>query len=212
MAIGIDGVFTLLFRHRTQIDSLVLDASVSEQHDGDVDVTEHNVEVGANISDHARVKPETLTIEGIITATPFGKDPSLDYIDEAYAKLRELKDTHELITVITPIRLYKNMIVTKLSVPRSIQTGDALRFNISFKEIRLATVTVVDRVVPKIKKANGTTDKGKQVAAPADLTERSLAANLDDASGGTVSDTLSGQSTDHSLKNGLGRMVKGTKP
>lgn len=193
--------FTLLFRHKTQIDSLILDACISEQHDADVEVTEHNVEVGSNISDHARPKPETLTIEGLITATPFGKETSLDYIDEAYAKLRELKDAGSLIKVTTPVRSYSNMIITKLSVPRSIQTGDSLRFNISFKELRLATVTQREVVVPKVKKAVGKTDIGKQVAAPQDLRPRSWAKSIKNE---TVQDK--------SLKPGLERLTKGTKP
>lgn len=62
---------TILFKPtRSRIWSIDLDVSVSEQHQGDVDVTDHPVEKGFNVTDHVRAKPETITIDGFVSNTP----------------------------------------------------------------------------------------------------------------------------------------------
>ena len=158
---------TLIFKYpNAKIGALELDASVSEGHDGEVEVTEHPVEVGANVSDHARIKPDTLTMEGVISATPFGKEASLDYIREGYEKLLELKDARELLTIVTVLRAYSDMMLVKLTVPRDANSGDALRFSATFKQVRLAEVQKTVTTVRKVPKAKGKTQTGKQVATP----------------------------------------------
>lgn len=158
---------TLLFKYpNAKIGSLELDASITEGHSAEVEATEHPVEKGANISDHARVKPETLQMEGLISATPIGKDPGLDYIETAYATLRKLKDARELLTIVTALRTYDNMMLVKLDVPRDAHSGDALRFTATFKEIRLAEVQSIQVQTRKVPKAKGKTKTGAAVAPP----------------------------------------------
>lgn len=160
-----------IFHQRTpaQIDAMELDATVSEQHAGEVDVTEDQVEVGANIVDHARPKPEQLTIEGVVTNTPLA--PRVRALDPeiAYAKLREIKDKTKLVSIITPLRTYDNMLMTSLSVPRDRRTGDALRFTASFREVRFATskvtATIVSEARPKAKLGSQVTKKTEEATA-----------------------------------------------
>lgn len=52
---------------RKVLDTIVLDASLSEVHESDADVTEFPVEEGANISDNVRQKPQTLQVEALIS-------------------------------------------------------------------------------------------------------------------------------------------------
>jgi Dit-like tail protein len=53
-----------------EIGDIWLDVSVREGHDIMADVTEHPVESGANIADHIRPQPATITIEGMVTNHP----------------------------------------------------------------------------------------------------------------------------------------------
>jgi hypothetical protein len=53
-----------------QIGTIWIDVSVREHHALDAEVTDHPVEQGADISDHIRVNPETLQIDGIVTNQP----------------------------------------------------------------------------------------------------------------------------------------------
>lgn len=53
------------------LSAFVLDATVREDFIGETELTVHPVENGADITDHVILKPKQLTIEGIVTATPF---------------------------------------------------------------------------------------------------------------------------------------------
>jgi hypothetical protein len=177
---------TLLFRATpAQIGSLVLDASVTENHQAEVEVTEHPVEAGANIADHTRAKPETLTIEGIVSNTPLNRTQTRRLVESmgvviesssvedsvfgqpghaeaAYATLRGLKDAGQLLTVVTGLRVYEDMVMTSLVIPRDARTGEALRFTASFKQVRLVKNKTTTQVVAKEPKAKGKVKTGKQ--------------------------------------------------
>lgn len=152
-----------------------IDALTQVTHQADVEVTEHPVEVGANISDHARLKPETVTLVGLVSNTSIGTqirrtisvDGGIDFTssvlenvpagapgraEESYAKLRAIKDARQFVQVLTELRTYKNMMLISLTVPREPTTGDALRFTAVFKEIQQATLQTKDVKVARAKK------------------------------------------------------------
>jgi hypothetical protein len=186
---------TLLTPTRAQLGAIVLDASISEQHSAEVEVTEHPVEKGANIADHLRPKPEVLTIEGLVTNTPL--DPSAALVrrtqgstqfdsraelqperaGQAYADLRALKDSGELVTVVTSLRTYENMALRSLSVPRDARSGQALRFTATLVQVRTVTSATVS--VPRAQKK---TSLGKKAttATPAEQVNKSTLKQLAD--------------------------------
>jgi len=57
--------------------AMTLDCSVSESHDRSSIVTDNEVEDGASVTDHVRLNPIKLTIEGIITDSPISAIQSL---------------------------------------------------------------------------------------------------------------------------------------
>lgn len=54
-----------------QIAPIVLDATVKESFVTKAEPTQHPVENGADVTDHVIIKPNSLSISGIITETPF---------------------------------------------------------------------------------------------------------------------------------------------
>lgn len=144
---------------RAQLADIELDASLSETHSASVEVTDHPVESGASVSDHARALPEQLTIEGLVTNNPlWGPTSSAAESFQVgrpvrttapsrsgaiYRKLLQLKDAGTAIDVKTGLREYTDMVITSLNVPRDASTGDALRFSITLKQIKTATLQVV---------------------------------------------------------------------
>ncbi len=174
----------LLFRPiRTQVGGLTLDAAVEITHSAEVEVTDHAVEVGANISDHARPKPITLTIDGLISNTPVSleqakrvrqltgfefvstapsesKTRSPGYAEQAFSLLENLRTQGALLSVVTPMRSYDNLVITSLSVPQSARTGEALSFKLSLKQIRLVSNNITDEVVTREPKAKPKKDAG----------------------------------------------------
>jgi hypothetical protein len=147
----------------TTIDTLQLDAAVSVQHQSEVDVTDHPVEDGSSISDHARTKPLTVTIEGIVsdTSTRLEDERGEKFSDQAYASLKNLRDTHKLIQIVTPRETYTDMILQSLSIPENAQTGEALRFTAIFKQIRIVKSKVTTQTVT-LPKAKPKASLGKQ--------------------------------------------------
>ena len=172
---------------KTTIDVITVDATVSETHSSEVEVTDHPVETGADITDHARPKPDQIQLDCIISNTPMpgANDPltqktqdgvvfsSRGELDtslaaQAYNDLLDLKNHGTLIDVSSQLRRYENMVLKSLSVPVDAKTGQALRFTATLKEVTIVSnkETSVD---DKGKKG---TDLGKKAAPPASAAEK----------------------------------------
>lgn len=149
---------TLLYRpFATMIDALELDASLTETHEAEVDVTQFPVEVGVAVSDHARPKPRKVQIEGLVSNTPinqgatsYGMQGQVPFVKNAYATLIDLADNPRLVTVVTELESYSNMVMDSLKIPRDAKIGDVLKFEAHFIYVRQVTnqATVV-AVKPK---------------------------------------------------------------
>jgi hypothetical protein len=53
-----------------QIAGIWIDCSISEQHSSQAEVSRHPVEDGADVTDHVRLQPDSLSIEGLVTNQP----------------------------------------------------------------------------------------------------------------------------------------------
>ena len=53
-----------------QIADIWIDCSISEQHSSQAQVSRHPVEDGADVTDHVRLEPDSLVIEGLVTNQP----------------------------------------------------------------------------------------------------------------------------------------------
>src|SRR5262245_31080718 len=63
-----------------QTEYVRFDAVLSEVHEDVVTITDHPVELGVNVSDHARPEPERLTLEGVVSSIPnLAIDTDADY-------------------------------------------------------------------------------------------------------------------------------------
>jgi hypothetical protein len=164
------------------IDTITVDASISEQHNSEVEVTDHQVEQGATISDHARVRPVTLALECIVSNTPItaqqaqrivesdgfsftATSPIQGYrghAEQTFNKLEALRDECRLITVVTALKTYTNMILTSLSVPRNASTGEALRFSATFKSVTLVKNQTTTEKITKTTQGKKKKSLGKQ--------------------------------------------------
>ncbi len=185
-------LMSLLYRiPPTKIGSIELDASLSESHKSNAEATRHPVEKGAKITDHIRPEPEEITIEGIISNTPLnrtqqtravefvGRDFRSEfvtsstgeapfgvpgYMEEAYAKLRDIRKNGELVTIVTQLRTYENMAMISLEIPRDAKTGDSLKFTATFSQIVIVENKVTQIKVASDPRANKKAKLGKQAA------------------------------------------------
>lgn len=176
---------TLLFtKKRTQLGGITLDAAITEHHGVSVEVTKHPVEAGANISDHRRVQPRSVTVEGVITNTPIPgpTDPQVTQefnghpfvsrsqydptrAGNAYQDLLDLASSSTLVDVVTTMETYSNMTLSSLDIPRDARTGEAVRFTATFTEIRTVSNATVQ--VSKTLRGQKKDNKHKKTAPDA---------------------------------------------
>lgn len=108
-----------------------------------VDVTEHPVERGTNIADHAQVKPKVLGFAGIVSETPF------DFVDTAGGpdRIRRALDFLDSIagqtaTVVCEVfGTYENMAITRYPARRGkLRKIDV---DVEFKQVRIAEAGLI---------------------------------------------------------------------
>jgi len=153
---------TVYLRPKRSIGGLTMDVTIEENHSQEIEITEHPVEQGASVTDHAYLKPASLTIKAGVTdskAATAGDKPSV----AMYEALRKLQGSREPFDVVTGKRVYKNMLIKSLSVQDDLATENALLVTAELQEIIMANVVAVNipRARQKLRRTNATTDKGK---------------------------------------------------
>lgn len=188
-----------------KIDTIVLDCTVSATHTSDVTVTQHPVEQGFAVTDHVRKQPQKLTLTGIVSNTPLGKEVKRSfnagegivletigesglanesgYAEAAFQFLEDLRS--RVISIETSLRVYDNMTLTNLTVPKDKSTGEALKFTAQFVEIRVVQNKLTTSVVTKDPKGKGKATGGKKVpkTTEAETEKKSIAYQLADSLG-----------------------------
>lgn len=132
----------------TGAEKLVFDAIFTIQHDNSLNITEHPIQTGADIADHAYEEACRLTfdigmsdvmksfIKGQFTNN---KSRSIS----AYLKLRELQKQRLPITVVTKLGTYTNMMVETISSTEDNKTTYGLRVTVVLKQIFVVNVATV---------------------------------------------------------------------
>lgn len=139
---------------------------LEESHEDKVTITEHPVEQGAKISDHAYVEAASLTIRaGHSDAMGMGASR------EMYEKLLELMRKREPFEIVTGKRLYSNMLIEAISATTDATTEHGLQVTVQCREV-LIVKTQTAKVPPRSRqKSAGRTgqsaDKGQKQAKAA---------------------------------------------
>jgi len=133
---------SLLFGKRYKkgkVGSVELDVTMREDHRFSSIVTNYPIEEGSSLSDHIINEPPVVTLEGIVTDTPLAILTFFNRSVDAFNRLVEIHEKRELVTVVTGLKVYPNMAITVLNVPRDIRTGQSLRFTIELQNVVLDT-------------------------------------------------------------------------
>ncbi len=125
--------------YQSNIGGVFLDATISEEHEYNSRVTQFPVENGTVISDHIINDPIRLSISGIVSDSPIRFLSFFNRSTDAFNRLIRIHELKERITVVTGIKIYENMVMTSLNVPREVGTGQALNFSMEFQQILLAS-------------------------------------------------------------------------
>lgn len=129
-------------RNKPMIGTVVLDASITEEHAIDVDTTENPIEDGATVTDHAIVDPRELTMEVIVSAHPDQLIPTFSAVRhiQEYRKLQRIAKSRDVIDVVTTLERYRSMLIVHVGTPRTVENTNALRITCKLRQIEIARV------------------------------------------------------------------------
>lgn len=191
--------------------ALEFDAAEVYGFEHTAETTDRLVERGGSVTDHVRSNPDTGSIDGTITNTPLralaptrdrsatvqpvklrdGSAVNVAVWDTAFDRVRavdelfvQLMDVRPLVKLTTGLRVVEDLIVTRYSVKKDTQTGNAVAVVVEFKRIRFATSTRA-LVQPIQRRAIPPVQRGAQ---PVD--NRSLLARLQDGGVGVARQAL----------------------
>lgn len=133
---------------KTNIGGWFFDAYLKMNHTSRLTITDHPVQTGAALSDHAFLEPRELSMDiGMsnaarsLVAGQFGGGYSRSVT--AFQVLKDLQALRVPIQVHTRLGLYQNMLIEVLSAPDDYTTLNGLRCTVTFREILVAQVTTV---------------------------------------------------------------------
>lgn len=142
-------VGSLLLGGNRSIMGLFADVVIEEQHTDELTITDHPVEKGSNISDHAFLMPPEVNMQ-IGWSESAGRLNSLlgdGFIGSAlnsislaaiYQGLLALQSNKSLLVVSTGKRLYTNMLIKSLSVTTDADTENCLMVSVTFRKVFIA--------------------------------------------------------------------------
>ena len=152
----IQAIASIFTSPRSIGDSMVPDCAIEENHQDEIAITEHPVEQGASITDHAYIKPAEVTLRwGWSNSSPanagslFGLLPSFgaaseQYIKDVYDNLLTLQQTRKLLTIVTGKRKYDNMLIQSLSTRTDNTSEYALIIIAKCRQIIIVQTSAVE--------------------------------------------------------------------
>ena len=152
---------------------LICDAVLGEEYGFRSEITDNPLEDGAAVNDHILVKPDEITLRGVVSQalmTPLeGANSSAevhygdqvakvslsrpydsnekDRAQEAFDTLDRLHKFKVLLTVVLGYKIYYDMAISRVSISKQALGGKVLRFDASFKPI-MKVATGVTAAVP----------------------------------------------------------------
>lgn len=169
-----------------KIGDLLVDASLSESHQREAEITEFPVEAGSDITDNVVIKPTEVTVRGLVSDSPLADavraaraSISTTPREDARARLEAIFEARQPVTIATELKTYDNMVMQSLTVDLERDSGFALPFTAVFRQIIVATnkrviVRAVAIAQPKVNRGNlygkppgwiGTDKQGRDIIA-----------------------------------------------
>ena len=112
-----------------------------------VTVTQHPVQTGAAIADHAFIEPEEVSIDigmsDVATSLNTIAGSARNRSITAYEILRSIAQGREMVQLVTRLHTYPNLLVTSITAIDDYKTMKALQASISFQEVRIVGVSII---------------------------------------------------------------------
>lgn len=131
---------------KTNIGGYFFDAVFSVDTEHSLTITQHPVQTGANISDHAFVNPIRMTMQiGVSDAmayragADYGGDGGTKSV-QAYRLLCKLQELRTPMDVVTRLNSYPNMLIESIDVSDDVSTLCALKATVNLVQVLVVNV------------------------------------------------------------------------
>lgn len=172
------GLESILVKPKRSIGQFQATVVIEESHRDELEITEHPVEQGASIADHAFKRPAEVTIHCGWSNSPVNASllaslsgllgtPALvasmlsggseSQVKDIYSKLLQLQQARTLVDIYTGKRVYKNMLLKSLATVTNRQTENSLLLTVTARQVILVQTKVVTVAAP----AANQTDPGR---------------------------------------------------
>lgn len=157
-----------------KIGSINVNVVLTENTNDTLTITRQPVQQGASITDHAYKEPTVISMTAYFKSNSLSNvitnvDPkslidsvssSLNLLAKIYKDLLELQSSRVPFDVITPKRIYRNMLMSALSQTTDKSTENCLKVDMTFQEIIIVklSTTQVARIAQKIAAVTGKTE------------------------------------------------------
>lgn len=131
-----------------QSTTYFFDAVMSIEHEQELRITEHPIQSGAALSDHAYPLPARVVLEiGMSDAmASFVAGQYSDFSSKsvsAYQKLLSIQALKIPLTVNTRLRTYQNMLMERIRVRDDVSTIHGLKVVIPFRQIMVGSASII---------------------------------------------------------------------
>jgi hypothetical protein len=128
--------FVLISQARSSFGGIIPHVVVQEVYRDSLIVTDHPVEKGAPVTDHTFKRPTTLEMVCGFSDSSAGQE---GFIESVYMAMLNLQGSRRPFDVTTPRRLYRNMLMSELSVTRDERSNSVLACSVLLREIILTS-------------------------------------------------------------------------
>lgn len=142
MALPVLGT-SIFFNTRLCVGGLYFDAELREEHNYSADITSHPIEVGANITDNAVIRPIRVSLS-VAVSSVYSISLQMSFIgsnrpQDALLKLRQLQADRTPVEIICRLARYNSMLIESI-----ISYQDTDSANSAMIDIRLIEAIIVN--------------------------------------------------------------------
>jgi hypothetical protein len=160
-----DDFTALIFGTRRRIGFILPDIVIQEQGRDELTVTQHPVEKGSPISDHAFKVPVRVDMQCGFSDSTKGKGTG--WSRDAYAALLMLQKLREPFSVTTGKRTYNNMLIKSIAQETDQRTEHSLMVSVGLEEVIIvstSSTSASDQASPE-STASSTNEGNRQAEA-----------------------------------------------
>ena len=170
------GLNAVLVRPKRSLGPFIAQVVIEESHEDALEITEHPVEQGAMVADHAFKLPSVVTIkaawsnspsrsglvDGVVgglgatqtTVQSILSGTSTSQVRDIYERLLKLQSQAEPFDIFTGKRKYTNMLIQKLVVTTDQKSENMLMVTATCRQVLIARTSVVSVAADAAKQAS----------------------------------------------------------